>query len=452
MHWTARRCCCDGRPLLLLLLLIMALLRQLLATVALCALAPSGYGGTSLKSDDQDADVIDCDIAIAGGSTASLAAAITAAEADSSLMVCLTDWTDWPGGQMTAGGVPAIDFGSYNGMAENQPRSFREAMAAIPGTGETWNPNSGTGSGSPGACSVSTKCFLPNVFMETWVMPRLERLPNLRVLLRTTVSGVTTHGAGSGQQVTQLQAVRRTPRPNITEWLQPLSVELPDWYAATDSAHYTKRLLTIRAKVFIEATELGDVLATSGLPFGQGIEVPAENSTTYEDRCGQAQTLTFYMELLREGQSAPNEPAPPAGSDEGRAFPGSKCPPSCKWEDSEANGWRHSWGWRRSFDANAQNRSIYSVNAGDVSLQCYGNDLDTAYLFLPLKQTHAEAASAAGWRGGVNLTTLQMLENVSYGWFRNMVGGSRHLDPTWPERLVINRTTSGTRHGLSKVP
>ena len=96
-------------------------------------------------------------------------------------------------------------------------------------------------------------------------------------------------------------------------------------------------------------------------------------------------------------------------------------------------------------------RLSYSVNSGDVSLQCYGNDLDTAYLFLPLKQTHAEVLPA-GWRGGVNLTTLRMLENVSYGWFRNMVDSSRHLDPTWPERPVINRTTSGTRHGLSKVP
>jgi ribulose 1,5-bisphosphate synthetase/thiazole synthase len=46
---------------------------------------------------------LDCDIVIAGGSTASLAAAITAAEADRSLTVCFTEITDWPGGQMTAG-------------------------------------------------------------------------------------------------------------------------------------------------------------------------------------------------------------------------------------------------------------------------------------------------------------------------------------------------------------
>jgi ribulose 1,5-bisphosphate synthetase/thiazole synthase len=48
-------------------------------------------------------DNIDCDIVVAGGSTASLATAITAAEADPSLTVCFTEITDWPGGQMTAG-------------------------------------------------------------------------------------------------------------------------------------------------------------------------------------------------------------------------------------------------------------------------------------------------------------------------------------------------------------
>ena len=39
--------------------------------------------------------VVACDIAIAGGSTASLAAAITAAEAAPELQVCFLEITDW---------------------------------------------------------------------------------------------------------------------------------------------------------------------------------------------------------------------------------------------------------------------------------------------------------------------------------------------------------------------
>ncbi len=56
-----------------------------------------------------------CDIVVAGGSLASLAAAITAANA-SSAHVCFLDPTDWPGGQLTASAVPAIDFGIRDGL------------------------------------------------------------------------------------------------------------------------------------------------------------------------------------------------------------------------------------------------------------------------------------------------------------------------------------------------
>jgi NADPH-dependent 2,4-dienoyl-CoA reductase/sulfur reductase-like enzyme len=86
---------------------------------------------------------VECDIVILGGSTASLAAAITAAEADPSLSVCFTEITDWPGGQMSSGGVPAIDFGPSNDNPAVWPASFADAMNWI-------GPN-------PGACSVSTE-------------------------------------------------------------------------------------------------------------------------------------------------------------------------------------------------------------------------------------------------------------------------------------------------------
>ena len=54
------------------------------------------------------------------------------------------------------------------------------------------------------------------------------------------------------------------------------------------------------------------------------------------------------------------------------------------------------------------------MNVGDITQQNLGNDLDTAYLFPSLADVRAEAASAAGWRGGVNLTALRMLEDRAY--------------------------------------
>ena len=52
--------------------------------VALCVLVVMAYGHTT---DDMESKQIGCDVLIAGGSTAALAAAITAAEASPSLQV-----------------------------------------------------------------------------------------------------------------------------------------------------------------------------------------------------------------------------------------------------------------------------------------------------------------------------------------------------------------------------
>jgi hypothetical protein len=196
-----------------------------------------------------------CDVVVAGGSTASLAAAITAAEAAPELVVCFTEITDWPGGQMTAGGVPAIDFDGPNEQPENQPASFRSAMASIPGDG--LHHTGGMGSGSPGACSVSTKCYLPNVLVESWIMPRLSKSRNLKVFLRTAI--VETHRDNASGAVLSVTAVQRQPRSGVPEWSARLSDELPDWYSRSDSPAFTKRVLTLTGKIFVEGTTTSPV-------------------------------------------------------------------------------------------------------------------------------------------------------------------------------------------------
>ena len=82
---------------------------------------------------------------------------------------------------------------------------------------------------------------------------------------------------------------------------------------------FTKRNLTLTGKIFIDGTELGDVLATSGLPFLQGIETPQENSSGLLSSCGQAATLTFYAELLDREPPQPPQPLP-AGNGAGKPW------------------------------------------------------------------------------------------------------------------------------------
>ena len=338
---------------------------------------------------------------------------------------------------MTAGGVPAIDFQpGYNGNSANQPASFRSAMDSIPGDGAQHTAT--IGSGSPGACSVSTKCYDPAAFVRDWVHPRLQRSKNLQVFLRTAV--VHTERNSANGSIIAVHAVQRTPRPSVPEWSSRLSEELADWYNASDSAAFTKELLVLRGRVFIEATELGDVLATSGLPWLQGIETPFENSSTIDTHCGQAATLTFYAQLLDSPAPAPSptHPALPAGNDAGQPWT----------KTLSLSSFEHTWTWRRSFCAS--NRSLFAVNVGDITQQNLGNDLDTAYLLLSAEDSQLQAKG--GWAGGVNLTALRMLEDRAYGWFSLLKNSSDVLFGSgFSTRLDMNRTTSGTLHGLSKM-
>lgn len=89
--------------------------------------------------------VPDCGVVIAGGSVAAFAAAI--ASASENVTTCLLEPTDWVGGQMTANGVPALDFApegyptQWGQTADTQPpnlgKRFSELLAAIgrPGFG-----------------------------------------------------------------------------------------------------------------------------------------------------------------------------------------------------------------------------------------------------------------------------------------------------------------------------
>lgn len=68
------------------------------------------------------------------------------------------------------------------------------------------------------------------------------------------------------------------------------SAEVDDWYSITPSEHYNKQVIEITAKVFIEATEFGDVLAllttVVEINVTTGVEQPDEFSPNADSNCG----------------------------------------------------------------------------------------------------------------------------------------------------------------------
>src|SRR5688500_14074008 len=76
-----------------------------------------------------------CDVIIAGGTTAAVAAAVAAA--DVGAKACLIEPTEWIGGQLTASGVSAIDWawhkiGSYDvGAIDKHPANVTPSFRAM---------------------------------------------------------------------------------------------------------------------------------------------------------------------------------------------------------------------------------------------------------------------------------------------------------------------------------
>ncbi|MEN9826477.1 MAG: hypothetical protein RI953_2222, partial [Pseudomonadota bacterium] len=223
-----------------------------------------------------------CEVIVAGGSTAALAAAL--ASAREQRLTCLLEPTDWPGGQMTSSGVSAIDFShiTSNGLPlgresqreENLETTFYKWMKSL--------------TGNPGACWVSDKCYEPAPFVEKNITPTIEAEQFLKVYLNTVVKSVET----KDRRIIAVKAIQRTPVTG-KGYERYFSEDISDWYSTENSKNFTKTVFNFKGSIetqmpiVIDATEFGDVLVLSGSPWLQGTE-DADGSLNNNDTCGQA--------------------------------------------------------------------------------------------------------------------------------------------------------------------
>ena len=387
----------------------------------------------------------DFDVVIAGGSTAAFAAAIAAAE--SGARTALIEPTDWVGGQLTSSGVPAVDEAWHSikpvdptgqpysvsrvaRMPENITPSFLQILKAIE---------------NPGNCWVSRFCFCPDRFVAEQLVP-LERSvsDNLIVFLDTVIKEVELSPGGAA--VNSLTCITRTPRPGVPDrgYDRLPSEDLADWYSPTDSNRFTKRVIRFAARpaatggpqtIFIEATEWGEVLALSGLPYLQGVETKPDGLEC-DDTCGQATVYCFAQELHAEPV---NEPDRETRAE--RLGYGSYA--------SRPDAWEKIWTYRRI-------RGRSQPAAGDICLQNWGysekdgdggNDYPFRYLFLSRKEAELQRTD---WRGGIDLEALAAAEDRAYAWhqwFRRQA--PEGIDPAC---LALSPAALGTGHGLAKLP
>jgi len=217
-----------------------------------------------------------CDVLVVGGGTGGVAAALAASRAGWS--VCLLEETDWIGGQLTAQGVSALDehehierFGgtrSYYALRESIRDHYRRlspALLAEP------HPN-------PGRSWVTRLAFEPRVAvgaLEAMAAPFVKS-GRLTILTRTKVVSAEVNDD-------RVESV--------------LAAHLDD-----------RRWLRIRARMAIDATELGDLLPLAGAEYVVGAESRAETGEPHaqpleaKPLCVQSFTYTFVLERMPEGE------------------------------------------------------------------------------------------------------------------------------------------------------
>ena len=363
-----------------------------------------------------------CDILVAGGSTAALAAATNAARFAPDLHICLTEPSDCLGGQLTSESVSAIDFGSCNDREEYQPPDFWELLES-------------TGEGNPGICWVSIKCFLPRTAIDNWILGTVANLTNLQVFYNTVIKDVETFG----REVVSVRVIQRTPRDGVDQWQSFLSEMIEDWYSFDDSNLFLKTEVLLRNPVegsplvVIEATEFGDILVLSNASYRQGIEVPSEDSESTLDTCGQAITIPFYMVYNYE----------PIDHDDKMI--------NTSFDDYSLNNftWDEVWSYRRSLGWDWGEPD--AAKAGEISNQNWGtvggNDYLDGYMFLSYQDSIQQKND---WYGGINLTTLTKAEERSLGYY---TWYKKESEPTIYDHLSLGvEDTVGTSTGLSKMP
>ncbi len=229
----------------------------------------------------------ECDIFIAGGSTAGIAAALSAANCN--LRICLSEETDWLGGQMTTQGVPITDDGrNFQVETSGSNRSYQDFRNKIREYYKQKYKLSDKAKEqkyfNPGNCWywVSQLTFEPKVAIEI---------------------------------INQLLNETNNP-PQIYLRHIPLKIECADGQinriitVDLDSGKF----LAFKAKYYIDATDLGDLLPLSGAAYSSGVEAKSETGETQaaakaDPEHVQDYTFPFIVEFVPGTNNTITKPA-----------------------------------------------------------------------------------------------------------------------------------------------
>ncbi|NDJ19155.1 FAD-dependent oxidoreductase [Myxacorys almedinensis A] len=394
-----------------------------------------------------------CDVLVVGGGISGVAATAEALKAGRT--VCLTEITDWVGGQITAQGTSALDEKPTQRSRLYFPQGYTELRQAILAQNNNKNP---------GSCWVSLVCFMPkqghDKLQAMLRNAEKEGKGKLHFFPNTVAKSLQVEGS----QILSVRGIQHSPAagaPPLNTY--PLSRTIEDSYRETDSELFTKKIVRFTPPAsgnwyVVEATETGELLALTDVPYQVGIDPrshrnPSSPSETGNPYCPQALTYTFAMEATDTPQ-----PASPPDFYEQYAK-------SYSFNDDRyAQTPELVFTYRRiaSQDPNSGSRTVVP---GDISMQnwSWGNDYGPGtaadnYLLTREQLRSAGQLDLGGWQGGYRVSALKGAEEQAIGFFHWFHSGTSDaklpIKKPYPNLRYLQGFDApmGTAHGLSKYP
>ncbi len=413
-------------------------------------------------------ELISCDILVVGAGLSGSAAAYEGLLAGKT--VCLTELTDWVGGQISSQGNSAFDEGKQQRSLQHFPRGYNILRNNI---ARFYNRQ------NPGECWVSESCFLPSHGHQLLYkqLQKAQKVGNgtLKWFPSTVIKEIKL--SEDNKLIKSAVAIQHSPtNPSIHLYEKPLSQIIQDAYSYKDSKRLKKRIIRFQAKsqeensanwFVIEATETGELIALADIPYHLGLDPldhhnpssPTKNGDPY---CVQGFTYPFAMERMASPQ-AQNKPLfydkykPYYGYDNDRRLA----------HFDLVFTYRRIWSPRKGRLVKTGPLKVNESSPGDISMQnwLWGNDYrpgtsqdNLVYTREQLKENGQ--LEKGKWEGGLRTETLRKGEELSLGFYYWLVAGNtdsrlgNNVKKPSPNHQLLSGHSSpmGTMHGLSKYP
>ena len=414
----------------------------------------------------------ECELLVIGGGLSGVAASYEALLAGRT--VCMTEITDWVGGQISSQGTSALDERTTQRSKLFFPRGYLEFRSRIKDYYDELNP---------GDCWVSESCFLPKdahqVMWQQLKEAEAKGKGTLKWFPATVVKDLEIEkiaDEGTGKQITSAVAIQHSSKK---EYLPlnalPLSSTIEDAYTYKDSSKFSKSIIrfvpastadTAPDWYVIEATETGEIVALADVPYRLGIDPlsssePSSSSVAGDPYCTQGFTYTFAMEATED----PVEHKKPIFYNKHKNY--------YSYELERLADFNLVFTYRRIWSPKEGNTEKFrgieftAPTPEDISMQnwTWGNDYRPGTAKDNLVYTRRQLQQLGqlepgGWLGGLRTKTLSRGEDHALGYFYWLVRGTTDSQlgdgvkkPQPNHRLLTGLDSPmGTAHGLSKYP